>query len=90
MKKYNKILVTGGSGMIGSALKALIPDAIFLSSRDADLRKPEEANNIFRQHMPDAVIHLAARVGGVKANMQHMGDFCYDNILINTNLLKDI
>ena len=88
MKKYNRILVTGGSGMIGSALKDLIPDAIFLSSRDGDLRKQEEANRIFQFYKPDAVIHLAARVGGVKANMQNMGSFCYDNILINTNVIE--
>ena len=82
------ILVTGGSGMVGSALQEIIPEAIFLSSRDCDLRAIDEVEQLFERYKPEYIIHLAARVGGVKANMSYLGDFYYDNILINTNVLQ--
>ena len=86
--RNKNILVTGGSGMLGKALQSLLPSAIFLSSSDGDLRNWEETYNLFENHKPDVVIHLAARVGGVKANIQNMGEFYYDNVRINTNVLE--
>ena len=88
-----KILVTGGSGLVGYSLKwgyvhgNSIPNATFLSSSDCDLRDPYQTDRIFSEIKPDAVIHLAAKVGGVKANIQNAADFYYDNIMINTNVL---
>ena len=38
---------------------------------------------------PKYVFHLAARVGGVKANYDYLADFYDDNILINTNVFKE-
>ena len=86
--KNERILVTGGSGMIGSALKNEIPNAIFVSSSDFDLRDSKQCSEMFKIHRPEYVIHLAARVGGVKANYKYLGEFYHDNILINTNVLK--
>jgi GDP-L-fucose synthase len=83
-----KILVTGGTGMVGKALQKVCPTAIFLSSEDADLRDFNQAQAIIAQHEPDQIIHLAARVGGIKANMDNLGDFYRENILINTNVLE--
>lgn len=85
--KHSKILITGGTGMIGSAFKEALPDAIFVSSKDCDLTKEEGVNKLFAYHKPEAIIHLAARVGGVKANYSRMADFFYENIKINTNVL---
>ena len=87
MIKEEEVLVTGGSGMVGSALRLLIPDAIYISSKDFDLRSEEDANNMFVTYAPKYVIHLAAKVGGVKANTDFVGDFFTDNIRINTNVL---
>ena len=84
----NEILVTGGSGMVGHALKRVIPEAIFVSSKDYDLRSHFEAEIMFATHAPKYVIHLAAKVGGIKANMEKLGDFYRDNALINTNVLE--
>ena len=83
-----KILVTGGSGMLGKAIQSLLPSAIFASSVDGDLTNWEETCSLFKRHKPDVVIHLAARVGGVKANLQNIGQFYYDNMRINTNVLE--
>jgi len=89
----NTLLVTGGSGMIGSALRNILPNkgfsnVVFLSSREGDLRDTETCFGLFRRYKPDYVIHLAAKVGGVKANSDYIGDFFKDNILINVNVLE--
>ena len=83
----SKILVTGGSGMVGTALKKILPEAIYLASQDGDLRNEFDVAHIFKEYKPQMVFHLAGKVGGVKANMDHLGDFFYDNILMNTNVL---
>ena len=92
--KEEKILVTGGSGMIGYALKwgyaygNSIPNATFISSKDYDLTSATAANKMLVDHKPDYIIHLAAKVGGIKANMDNLGDFYRENILINTHVLE--
>ena len=62
-------------------------DFTFVGSRDYDLRSIVETDCMIREHTPDAIIHLAARVGGVKSNTNFVADFFKDNILMNTNLL---
>ena len=74
--------------MIGSAFKDILPEAAYLSSAAADLKDLEQACDIINKYRPEKVIHLAARVGGVKANSDYLGDFYFDNILINTNTLE--
>jgi GDP-L-fucose synthase len=83
-----KILVTGGSGMLGKAMQKLLPGAVYLSSKDADLTNSAATDAIFNKHKPEFVVHLAGRVGGIKANMNNLGKFYYDNIQINTNVLE--
>lgn len=85
---FMKILVTGGTGMIGKALKEVLPDAIFVGSQEYDLRDSKATSELFQTIRPDYVIHLAAKVGGVKANFENLGSFYYDNIMINTNVLE--
>jgi len=60
---------------------------ILVGSRDYDLRSPTETHFMIRDYAPDAIIHLAARVGGVQGNTDYVADFYKDNILINTNVL---
>lgn len=87
----NKILITGGSGMVGHAVQHTEPCGIeskYLSSKDVDLRDFNACDEMFRSVQPTHVIHLAARVGGVKGNYTHMAEFFRDNILINTNVLE--
>lgn len=81
-------LVTGGSGLLGSALKELNPQAIFLNSQDGDLKDPCQVENIFKKYRPQKVLHLAARVGGVKSNALYSADYYSDNVLMNTNVLN--
>jgi len=88
MNNVEKILITGGSGMVGCALKNLIPSALFIDSKRYNLREQIDVNFLFSSEKPDYVIHLAAKVGGVKANSENLGSFYYDNIMINTNVLE--
>ena len=85
-----KILVTGGTGMVGSAFKNIDTnhELVLVGSADYNLTWPFHAESMLIDHKPDAIIHLAARVGGVKGNSDYVADFFYENILMNTNLLR--
>ena len=85
-----KILVTGGTGMVGSAFRDIKTshELVLIGSEDCDLKNLSETKSLIKDINPNAVIHLAARVGGVKGNCDFVGDFFYDNISINTNLLN--
>jgi len=78
------ILVTGGSGLVGSAINANIK----LSTNDVDLRDWKSTLSLFKHLKPNKVIHCAARVGGLGGNINHKGEFFYENIMINTNVLE--
>jgi len=82
----NKILVTGGYGLVGSEF--IKSNYIPLSSSESDLRNREQVDNIFNSIKFDGVIHCAGKVGGVGGNMNHKGEFFYDNIMINTNVIE--
>ncbi|HNV85628.1 MAG TPA: NAD-dependent epimerase/dehydratase family protein [Candidatus Omnitrophota bacterium] len=82
-----KILVTGGSGLLGHAVRKIVPGATFLTSQNGDLRDAKQTDRIFGDKKPDRVLHLAAKVGGVKINAERNADFFADNIQINTNVL---
>lgn len=86
-----RILVTGGTGMVGSAFKKIDTshEIILLGSKDYDLTNPKHARKMVMSNRPDAVIHLAAKVGGVKGNTDYVSEFYSDNIKINTNLLEN-
>jgi len=70
-----KVLVTGGHGLVGSG-------------HEVDLRDPIEVDQMYRQHAPTHVIHCAAKVGGVGGNMSYKGDYFFDNIMMNTNVIE--
>ena len=57
------ILVTGGSGLVGKHLKDVLPDAVYISSRDYDLMDLNRVDDMMSFFKPKIVIHLAARVG---------------------------
>jgi GDP-L-fucose synthase len=87
--KYKKILVTGGSGLVGSAIKQIADEKfIFLSSKDCDLLEYNQSFDKISEIQPDCVIHLAANVGGLFKNINQKVQMFEDNILINLNILK--
>jgi GDP-L-fucose synthase len=84
-----KVLVTGGTGLIGSAIKKYKPEWIYIGSKDGDLTNFEEVKNILEKHKPDAIIHLAANVGGLFKNISRRLEMFNSNIIINYNVLEN-
>lgn len=82
-----KILVTGGSGMVGKALQKILPDAIY-ASREYDLTDQGDVEVMMARYEPDAVIHLAARVSGIQENIRRPASHFDDNVLMNTMVLS--
>ena len=84
----SKILVTGGTGLVGKHLQEKLPNAFYLSSKDCDLTNINQVKELISLYKPDTVVHLAARVGGIQDNIKYPADYFDDNILINTNIVK--
>lgn len=84
----NKILVTGGSGLVGKYLKKILPNAIYISSKDYDLTTEEGVRRMFLKHKPNIVVHLAARVGGIIDNLNHPAEYFTQNVLMNTLMVE--
>ena len=86
------ILVTGASGVVGTALSSVLGslgcEFIALSSADCDLRELDAATRLFESIQPRSVIHLAGRVRGVLGNHWAPGEMYLDNLLINTNVVE--
>jgi len=84
----NPLLITGGNGMLGQALREICQGAIFISNRDCDLRDLQSVQKLLKELRPQAILHLAADVGGVKKNAEKNADLLTNNVQINTNLLS--
>lgn len=89
-----RLLVTGANGLVGSQFKG---DIIAITSKVGDLRDKKTVDSIIgfytdierqKEHAVDKIIHCAAKVGGVGGNMNYKGEFFYDNIMINTNVIE--
>ena len=72
-------IVTGGTGMVGTAFKSLLPQAEFITK--------EQFHNLSYDINNKFVFHLAAKVGGVKANTDYVADFYYENSNLNEKIL---
>jgi len=93
MNKDSKIFVAGHNGMVGSAivrkLKELGYTKIITKSRkELDLINQFQVNQFFHFERPEYVFLAAAKVGGIKANDDFRADFIYENIMIQSNIIK--
>lgn len=93
-KKSKKILVTGGNGLVGTAIRnisQLYPQYkfYFSSHKDKDLTKEKDVLNLFSDIRPHYVIHTAARVGGIGRNLNSPAQQFRDNILMNTHVIHN-
>jgi len=79
-----KTLITGGYGMVGSAMESQIK----LSRETCDLTNPRQTEKLFQLIKPDGVIHCAGKVGGIGGNSNYKGEYFYDNLMINTNVIE--
>lgn len=89
-----KILVTGHRGLVGSQF---VGDLVGVDSSICDLRNTTKVDELFSYYtdktiqgdnVVDKIIHCAGKVGGIGGNMNFKGEFYYDNIMINTNVIE--
>ena len=81
----DRVLVTGGNGLVGSQFIGEKYHKI--GSKDYNLIDQKESYDIIKRKW-DGVIHTAAKVGGVGGNMNYKGEFFYQNIMMNTNVIE--
>ena len=92
INKNSKIFLAGHNGMLGSAILRILKKKgykkiISVDKKRLDLRNQDLVKKFFKVKKPDAVIIAAAKVGGIKANMDFPANFITDNLQIQTNLI---
>lgn len=92
MEKNAKIYVAGHRGMVGSAilrkLKSLGYDNLITrTSKELDLRDQQSVQDFFLEEKPEFVFLAAAKVGGILANNTYRGEFLYENLSIQNNVI---
>lgn len=89
-----RVVVTGGAGFLGSFVVEELErrgykDVFVPRSADYDLVDRDAVKRLYRDHRPELLIHLAARVGGIGANQSHPGSFFYDNLMMGVQLIEE-
>jgi GDP-L-fucose synthase len=92
MNKFDKIYIAGHRGMVGSAIhrnlvKLGYENILTRTSAQLDLRTQEAVNEFFEIERPAYVFLAAARVGGIHANNTYRGQFLYENLMIQNNVI---
>lgn len=92
MNKEDKIYIAGHRGMVGSAIarklkKEGFTNIVTRTSKELDLRNQAAVQAFFAAEQPDHVFLAAAKVGGIMANNTYRGEFLYDNLMIQNNVI---
>src|SRR5438128_9210458 len=93
MKQSDKIYVAGHGGLVGSAIVRLLRargfnNLITRSRAEVDLRDERAVRNFFAKEGPEVVVVAAAKVGGIKANMDAPVEFLIENLQIQNNVIR--
>ena len=91
--KSSKIYIAGHNGMVGSAIKRKLESEGFenilvAESKTLDLRNQQAVSAWFEENRPEYVFLAAAKVGGIIANNTYRGEFLYDNLMIQSNIIE--
>lgn len=92
MSKNSKIYIAGHRGMVGSAIvkkfkKEDFNNLILKTRKELNLLNQSDVELFFEKEKPEYVILVAAKVGGIKANMTYPADFLYENLQIQNNVI---
>ena len=82
-----KILITGGTGLVGSRFDG--KEYLKIGSKNLDLLNQTDISDFLSDNKVDGIIHCAARVGGVGGNMSYPGEFTYENLKMNTGIIEE-
>ena len=82
------IVVFGGTGLVGSALKKIQSNWTYLGSKDGDLRNLRKCVKLFEKYKPTKVVFLAAIVGGLYKNLDANYDMYMDNMKMQMNIIE--
>jgi GDP-L-fucose synthase len=90
---YKKILVTGATGFLGNHItpalrEQLDGEVVAVSSSDYNLMNEDQTNQMLDDIQPDAVVHLAAKSGGIIANRDYPADFFFENLIMNMHVFQ--
>jgi len=93
VNKESKIYVAGHRGMVGSAIVRKLEsegfnNLVLRTSRELDLKNQEAVSDFFVSEKPEYVFLAAAKVGGIVANNTYRADFLYDNLMIQSNVIR--
>jgi len=92
MNKDSKIYIAGHTGMVGSAIHRRLVEKgytnfVLRTLNELDLTRQQDVENFFESERPEYVILAAAKVGGIKANDSYRGQFIYENLQIQNNII---
>lgn len=92
MDLKDKIYIAGHRGMVGSAILRKLKaegftNFVLKTSSELDLRNQQDVADFFTKEKPDYVFLAAAKVGGIIANNTYKGDFIYENLMIQNNVI---
>ncbi|MBS7231906.1 GDP-L-fucose synthase [Flavobacterium psychroterrae] len=93
INKNAKIYITGHTGMLGSITLNFFKEngysnILTTTHKTLDLINQQEVDDFFNREKPEYVIHIAAKVGGIKANIDNPAIFLYDNLMMQSNIIN--
>jgi len=92
MEKNSKIYIAGHDGLVGSSILKILKgkgysNFVYKHYTELDLRNQQETLDFFEKEKPEYVFLAAAKVGGIHANNTYRGQFIYENIMIQSNII---
>src|SRR6185369_9748372 len=93
LEKTDKIYIAGHRGLVGSALVRHLTESgynnlVTRARADLDLEDERAVREFFGREKPNVVVFAAAKVGGIKANLDHPVEFLRDNLTMQNNVIR--